>query len=821
MELVSVSTELHALKSICSGKEVVATKILGTVSEDWFEYPPVKEAFNRLLTILGSATTVPDWSTLKGDPILSKTTRKALGAYKKKPVQDAAKAQVLLDNLDQYRMARAIYNIGLYIEEVTTGEVEGGALEHLQTINQMLSDSQKIGFNEQDFSHLGGPNTARDRVRRIIRGLVRRVIPTGFKAFDDRNGGLILKSLVLIGATTGGGKCLDYDSLVATNRGILKLGEIWETASGLGPTKLVRGLLVQTTQGPREVSQVHRTKGVMVTVQTDNSGWIVGLPTHKLQVLDEVTGSTVLTPIGELQIGDYILKSASPLWNTENETVPLMKPNKAPSPSMEIPYGVRTGSKEDICKFLRTLYTNAKITLTTEIGAQKTRIPSIEYTTDSFRLVQQLGMALDLLGIRYVITRAACIYAVSITGQIDFERFGDCIGFSSKDIGDQYELIRCSLKGSPMVDSYVPTGKLIKALFTRLQPSKATGVKAFLSTPAFISQELYNRIVEQLHYPLMSKRLSLQLVREIQLALDVWKLIGAFWTMKTVEYVENLLVAIESVANGSYSRVVGIEPGVEKDAYDLCVPGPHTYAVNGVMGHNSTMASQLALNMSRAGESVCIVPLEMGIDELWARVLSNVSSVPVTKIIQNKLTSNEREKMATQWKKLEKTVSSTHGRLTLFEPRNSPTIEQLAAILMPFKYKVVIIDYISLLQGVNDEDSWRKLGQVSKFCKNWAKATDSIIVLVVQIGNDAEVRYSKALREDADNAWFWVVTDEMKQNESVIIEIQQQKARNQDPFRFSLNAELGLSRITDLSHTSFDKGGLTDDDDYLNDLSSD
>lgn len=213
-------------------------------------------------------------------------------------------------------------------------------------------------------------------------------------------------------------------------------------------------------------------------------------------------------------------------------------------------------------------------------------------------------------------------------------------------------------------------------------------------------------------------------------------------------------------------------------------------------GGKSTMGNQLMMNMAERGFDATLIPLEMTEKESMGRVLANVSQIPVTKFLFDKLTKKETKKVRKDYIKWQKKLKKNKSRYTIFEPEDDMTVEELLMARHPYGDEVILIDYISLLKGVDGDDSWQQLGKVARFCKVYARTHNIVIVLLAQLSDEGALRYSKAIAEHANNAWFWTYTDE--NDETGIIDIRQAKARNQRPFPFQLACDFETMRITDV-----------------------
>jgi replicative DNA helicase len=224
-------------------------------------------------------------------------------------------------------------------------------------------------------------------------------------------------------------------------------------------------------------------------------------------------------------------------------------------------------------------------------------------------------------------------------------------------------------------------------------------------------------------------------------------------------------------------------------------------------GGKSIVAGNLGENMAMY-EDVVVVPLEMTEDEWVARMMAKAGRVEVHKIAGKKWNSEEKERALAGLKKFHKKVKKQGNRFTIFRPDADLSIEEIFTLLHPYKYRVIIIDYISLLKGADGDDSWQKLGQIARAAKVYAASNQKVVILLAQVNEDGKVRYSRAILEHANNAWMFVATDHTK--EQGIIDVRQPKARNQDPSPFVLDVE--YEYMTVAGSNSGDKVKGDDDD---------
>jgi len=212
-------------------------------------------------------------------------------------------------------------------------------------------------------------------------------------------------------------------------------------------------------------------------------------------------------------------------------------------------------------------------------------------------------------------------------------------------------------------------------------------------------------------------------------------------------------------------------------------------------GGKSATASQLAINQTSMGYKVLLVPLEMSKWEMTARIMANVTKTNLTNILTQRLSTNDRDIVYKKMRKWRKNCKAKGGRYTIFKPPTDMTIEEIMASISAIQCDVVIIDYISLLKGTDDENQWRTLGSVARYAKINAENMNRVNVLLCQVSDEGKIRYAGAIKEHSANSWIWVATKETKELGINIVE--QLKSRNSKAFPFRLKTNLEFMRIKD------------------------
>lgn len=249
--------------------------------------------------------------------------------------------------------------------------------------------------------------------------------------------------------------------------------------------------------------------------------------------------------------------------------------------------------------------------------------------------------------------------------------------------------------------------------------------------------------------------------------------------------------------DGSWTRVASVTEIGRHPVLDISVDDVHEYFGNGIVSHNSLLANQLSINQSRIGYKSTMVPLEMSVKETTARILSNVSGMDSINVFLKRLASGERDLVYKRYRRFQRECQRNNGRYTIYKPKGGVTIEQLINGVDDLDSDVVYVDYISLLDGADGDDQWRKLGQIARYSKIQAERKNRVIVLLVQVDETGRVRYSQAIKEHASLAWTFVATKTSREQGYITIDML--KGRNQVMRPFTFKVDYPTMTVSDLS----------------------
>lgn len=201
-------------------------------------------------------------------------------------------------------------------------------------------------------------------------------------------------------------------------------------------------------------------------------------------------------------------------------------------------------------------------------------------------------------------------------------------------------------------------------------------------------------------------------------------------------------------------------------------------------------------------ENVSLVELEMTNEELYQRLISNVSNMPYNKIRSHALNKREKRRIVEDWKAFEDIGAKHDCTYTMWSPKGDYDIHEVLAQLSGTKQKWVIIDYINLLAEKNESiTEAQSLSKITRLCKRWAVKNKCRVVLLTQLDEHTkDIRYSRAIKEHS-NIWLkWYYGEEDR--EQGWCEWELAKSRSSRLGKFAMNMELDYMRVTDKDYST-------------------
>ncbi len=761
MKLLHTMSELKAIKTICESPDT-GNLILASTDLPSFHYPPAREAYKHIRDYARESGDLLSWNSLISDPKISEGTRKILHAFKEQAVEDKKRALQLVRRLEHYRKLRGALKAGKTLMDALSGDaVDPEAL--LDEAAKIIGESRASRSARQELYHFGKNNNSVPIIKKLLDKNLDPVIPTGFSAFDSRNRGFLLGSLVLIGANTGGGKCLVGNTYVATEKGLFTLHELHGSVeSGFVPNSSI------TVHGlDREKTLTDATfngEGSTWYLITDKGTRIEGLPEHKVVVYNN--GTVDWRQIDQIRVGDWLL--SIPGIGAGGESIVsadfafLLGLMGADGKKPSLRNLTRDEAKTILCNNGLNSFTN-KVYYCKD-NTVRIDLTSLWNTIEEYKI--KVAKRQVPTSVRHSISsQRAFIDGVFSTAVVKHE--GKSLTHASTDFIHGVKAIMDNL-GLP--------NRLLKRASQRIYGGGSYELIWYREIPLNYDMVPVSGIVTP------ESDLSIAISRK-----------DAQEYLQTAKYINTN--ALTEILKYSWSRVMDVGPTNHvRSVYDLSVPETRSYIANSLLTHNTSMAVNLLKNMADMATDCALVSLEMSAEMIYARISSLLTDLPINRISQHNLTKEERLQVKTAYKKWVTSLKENKTRFSIYTPSSDVTIDEVLLSLHPYGYEVVLIDYVSLLKGSGSSESeaqWEVLGETCRIAKRYAEAHNKVIVILVQVSKEGLVKYSKTMVEHANNCLVWLAPDE--EAEIMTLEIQQLKARNQQRFPFNLisNNETG------------------------------
>lgn len=261
----------------------------------------------------------------------------------------------------------------------------------------------------------------------------------------------------------------------------------------------------------------------------------------------------------------------------------------------------------------------------------------------------------------------------------------------------------------------------------------------------------------------------------------------------------------------------------EFDTRNGGVPAEGVWILAGTTsGGKSVLRMNIMEHMYLKNNLDCLtVSLEMNEEKEARRLTSALTRIPLWKIAKGVLTDKDRKKIKKTWRRFYQHGEENDCRYALFCPNGGIGAQQLFTLIEPFKYKVVALDYVGLLEGVDEKDQWKTLSAIVRHAKIFSRKNKCLVIVLAQLDSESDnIRYSRGMLEHADACWKWNYS-KPEQRDLKEIPVQQAKARDQELFPFTLKEEFEIMRVSNPDTVASDdsapqqEAGPDDDEESL------
>lgn len=215
-------------------------------------------------------------------------------------------------------------------------------------------------------------------------------------------------------------------------------------------------------------------------------------------------------------------------------------------------------------------------------------------------------------------------------------------------------------------------------------------------------------------------------------------------------------------------------------------------------GGKSLFSLNLMVRQYRLGYKVVLASYEMAEDEVMVRLLSCISEIDMSKILNNRLAAHEKHRVEVAYREFIAEGLQTGASFTVICPKSETSVAEIGFRCKSLKPDSLILDYINLLsngRGSSQDAQWQQLGEIAKDAKLLANKLSCVVYLLAQLDDNYNLRYSKGIKDHANFVMAWV-RDETSRLERKIA-IRQIKARNAPLYDFELVERFDIAQFRD------------------------
>lgn len=259
----------------------------------------------------------------------------------------------------------------------------------------------------------------------------------------------------------------------------------------------------------------------------------------------------------------------------------------------------------------------------------------------------------------------------------------------------------------------------------------------------------------------------------------------------------NVLVEIEEFVGSDFDGIQGIPTGFYK--LDAITDGWKEEELIILAARPSVGKTAFVLELSKQAlfknHAVDFFSLEMSARSLLTRMICNIGQINAGKMKNPKKFFNQQD--WNHYESTQTTISKMKNRFIIHD-QSGPTIQAIRSKVnkslkeIPDKKHLVIIDYLTLIQGTGRKERHLEVGEISRNLKRMARELQVPIIVLAQLNRSLEQRKDKRpmlsdlrdsgeIEQDADKVIFLHRDDYFdtnKSEENVPVEVIIAKNRN-------------------------------------------
>ena len=243
-----------------------------------------------------------------------------------------------------------------------------------------------------------------------------------------------------------------------------------------------------------------------------------------------------------------------------------------------------------------------------------------------------------------------------------------------------------------------------------------------------------------------------------------------------ITYFENKKLYISKSKQDVNLLEIKIEKDIVDEYFGFEIDGNKLFLLEDMtVTHNTALVLNMALKNVENGKGVIFFSLEMPAEQLMLRMLSAKTSIPLQNLRKGDMDDN-------QWSNLSSAFDDLNTKKLFVDDGGSININQLRARVRKLaqneanNIKLVIIDYLQLMQGTGNKDRHQEVSDISRGLKMLAREMKIPIIALSQLNRGLEnrpdkrpmlsdLRESGAIEQDADIIMFVYRDDVYKERD--------------------------------------------------------
>ena len=212
-----------------------------------------------------------------------------------------------------------------------------------------------------------------------------------------------------------------------------------------------------------------------------------------------------------------------------------------------------------------------------------------------------------------------------------------------------------------------------------------------------------------------------------------------------------------------WDRIVSVEPTGEHQVYDLTVPEGANFIAEDVIVHNTSLTLNIAQHAAIQYKiPVAIFSLEMSEQQLVTRLLCSEASVDSYRLRTGLLKDAE-------WPRIAQAMGALSEAQIYIDDSPSVSVMEMRTKARRLKSAnnlgLIIVDYLQLMQGRNQENRVQEISDISRSLKSLARELQIPVIACSQLSREpekrpdhrpvlADLRESGSIEQDSDLVLF-------------------------------------------------------------------